>query len=202
MPQRPIPKYWRDRVISVLAEHNGDISVRQIILRLKDHAGELEQSEEPDLRTLVGTYPSERTIARIKTVEWPRMSEEQRSRYRDFYWPESMSRGDLPWEASAVGLYLLRLIDMECGIKGRPGVRMVWWLWRVSQAVPDAPLDLRVSLAKILALDEITDKPSSLRGLEWELAYSPWESDAQNELYGKAISRTENPIPERREVTL
>ena len=44
MPQRPIPKYWRDRVISVLAEHNGDISVRQIILRLKDHSGQLEQS--------------------------------------------------------------------------------------------------------------------------------------------------------------
>ena len=84
MPQRPIPEYWRQRVKALLAEHYGDVSVRQILLRLKDEERELAQSNDPNLRALAKALPSERTISRIKTTEWPQMSEKEQAEYRTF----------------------------------------------------------------------------------------------------------------------
>ena len=59
MPQRPIPEYWRQRVKSVLAENDGDVSVRKIFLQIKDEAQQLEKSGEIYQQALAREFAAE-----------------------------------------------------------------------------------------------------------------------------------------------
>jgi hypothetical protein len=169
---------------------------------LKDKALELEQGD-PENRWLAKEYPSERTISRIKATEWPGMSETEQAEYRTFYWPESMERGDLPWEASATALELMHRLDAaQSGLTERPPNRFVKWFWRVSQALPpvsEAPPgvleDVRVLAAGLLTLKELGGEPVSMPMVEWWLAYRPWEGKEQERLYREATRRKEKPIP-------
>ena len=198
MPQRPIPDVWRQEVKRVLAEHYGDISVRHILLRLKDVARELEKSDDPDLRSLAREYPSERTISRIKAGEWPQMSETEQAQYRTFYWPESMERGDLPWEASASSLELLGWVarpPLEDAY-GRPTVRVAKWFARVSMAVPDLGLQRRHELAIEFAAWEVMGyEEDAVRGWEVYLFWAPWRSPERQQEYDEAIEKEIVPLP-------
>ena len=187
MPQRPTPEYWRQRVKTVLSEHDGDISVRQIYRRIQAMAHELSRSNDPNRAAAARTYPSERTISRIREKEWSVLSESERSEYRACYWPESMERGDLPWEASAATLELILALEGEAS-EGRPSIRLARRFWQVALAAPDARLDDRLRAARLLAAwESLQTRPSDqLRGIEWYLAFAPWRSDHHSDSYEKA----------------
>jgi hypothetical protein len=107
MPQPKTPDYWRDRVKALLSQHGGQISDRAIFLALRDESRKLRELPSAEMKAIAGRFPSTRTIGRIRKDEWLPMKSEEKAQYRDFYWPGSMKRGDLPWEASAAALELL-----------------------------------------------------------------------------------------------
>ena len=69
------------------------------------------------------------------------------------------------------------------------------WFWRVSQACPDTPLHIRFLASGLLVINEVSDKPSSVPGVEWWLAYRSWDGEPQRELYEEAKARAQDPIP-------
>lgn len=194
MPQRPIPGYWRERIKSEIAQmeqRKTRVSDRAIRLVLERHAEDLRKDPRPERRALAESVPSERSIARIRKEEWAQTPEAEQAQYREFYWPESMERGDLPWEASAPALELLQ----NCSPLRRPSIRAVRWFWRVYQATPDAPFGLRMEAAAKLMAAEDTGNGDVVRGVEWELAYGPWRSKEEQERYLEATERSDEPIP-------
>jgi hypothetical protein len=76
--------------------------------------------------------------------------------FKHFYFPESMERGELPWEAAPAALELLEW-GADIPAEGedesyRPTIASVRWFWRVSIAAPDAPLDTRIHIATSLEM--------------------------------------------------
>ena len=146
MPQPPIPEFWRERVKSHLAQIEqrekkpSDKWIRDV---LEKEAEALREGGNAEERALADWIPSERTISRIRKEEWPRVEEEDRAQYRRFCWPESMERGDLPWEASAAALELLFTLEGE-GLWGRPSIRQTKRFWQVTLAAPDASVHDRL----------------------------------------------------------
>ena len=82
----------------------------------------------------------------------------------------------------------------------RPPIRFVRWVWRVSQAAPGAGITGRIVSAALLASQENSRGPSyagmgeSIRGVEWWLAYKPWQDGNRRTGYVEAYTRAENPI--------
>lgn len=160
MPQPKIPGYWREKVKGLLSQHDGRISDRAIFQVLRDEARKLWDSPDAEMRALADSFPSQRTIGRIRSDEWVPMSSEEKAQYRLVSWPDTFQRGDLPWEASAATLELLAIWlesdlfqkfvlaqrDDPLGpldlLMGRPTVRLAEWYWRVTQAAPDLPKDI------------------------------------------------------------
>ena len=198
MPQQPLAPYWRERIKSELAlteQQEQPVSNKRIRAALQKHADEvLKKHESPERLALAEKVPSERTIARIRLHEWDPATEVERAPYREFYWPESMERGDLPWEASSAALELLRNIDTAVP-SSRPSIRFVRWFWHVSQAIPDASFEVRMDAAARLTQGEVPGESDALRGIEWGLAYEPWRSAGAKEKYLGATRRDHNPIP-------
>ena len=147
MPLQTSPS-WVQRIKSIKA-NNPTWGAGRIL-------GTLEQEA---VRTDVAyTGPSEPTIRRILRREWDPMTERDQRRYLYFYWPESMQRGDLPWEASAAAIEMLRW-EARAGEKDlqpmflqpgpfkvrplwqyqRPSIDSVYWYWRVTQVMPLPP---------------------------------------------------------------
>ena len=190
MPNRSIPEYWRNKVKEVLAEHDGDISVRKVFLKVKAKAQKLETDNNPAMRPLAKEYPSERTISRIKEKDWPRMSEGEHAQYRTFYWPESMERGDLSWEASAAALEILGMHSFW-----RPTIRQTKWFWRISMTAPDLSGVERLDLAWWFASWEaVMERPEeSVRALEGYLCFAPWRSDENKQVYDEMVAHGRIP---------
>jgi hypothetical protein len=128
MPNRPIAERWVARIRSLRAE---GLSARAIASKL--------ESEGED-------SPSERTVGRYMEDFGKRPEEEQR-RYREFYWPDSLQSGSLPWEAAPAALEMLSHFQG----RPRPLLGAVEWFWRVTQAAPDAPYKEREAAALQLA---------------------------------------------------
>jgi hypothetical protein len=80
-----------------------------------------------------------------------------------------MEDGALPWEASAAALELLAYLnDLH---SPRPNHQEALWFWRVTQAAPDAPLNLRYELSIILSTRPLMGYPVP-EGLESVLAHA------------------------------
>ena len=197
MPQPPIPEYWRERVKSRLAEieQRGEKpSDKWIWEVLQKEAAYLREDGSAEDQVLANRVPSQRTISRIRKEEFPQLSKEGRARYRIFYWPESMERGDLPWEASAAALELLHEIDKLSNKALQPSVKAVRFFWHVNQAAHDAPFWLRMGAAMLL-MKAARDHDWGLeRAVQWLLAYRPWHRNDRDQ-YKKALERSSNPIP-------
>jgi len=184
MPNTRIRDQWEPPVKRIVAD-NPKWGPRRILGELRNQAKTLGLSKD---------YPSERTIQRIKDDITP----EEIVEYRTFYWPESMERGDLPWEASESALELLGFLDQQqSGARLRPPVRFARWFWRVSLAGHGVPIGNRLLQALALTVNEIRggQDVSSVREVEWELAYRPWLNAAQMKAYRKAARRPHDPIP-------
>ena len=196
MPRKPIPEPWRRIVKAVLTKHDGKISVRQLFRQVQSVAGRLGTSDDPKLRALAKEYPSERTISRIKEVEWPLVTEQQVAEYRAFHWPESMGTAELPWEAGASALELLGYLTRPpmADTYGRPSVQVVKWFCRLSLAGPNMELETRHLLARDFALWELLgSQEGAVRGYETYLAWAPWSSEVRRQEYEKAVD--ESTIP-------
>jgi hypothetical protein len=159
------------------------------------------QLEEPPKDEPVGHPGSERWVGGILRNVWPKLTEDQHREYRDFYWPESLIRGDLPWEVSATALELLAWLDTN-GLRLRPPVRLVRWYWRVKQASPDMARRVHFEIAVMLARREEKGEPIGDRGVEWLMAYHQVpkvEGDdplaERRKLYREAKERKDEPIP-------
>lgn len=192
MPAKVHP-YWERRVIS-LKENNSDWGAGRIAAAI--------QREEPPQHEAVGDPGSERWVGGILRNVWAMMKEDQLREYRHFYWPESMKRGDLPWEASAAALELLMFLDYN-GVRARPSVLLVKWYWRVRAASPDMSRGVSFDIAVGLTRQEENGEPPGLRGAEWHMAYhhvpqvegrdDPLEE--RKKRYREARDREDDPIP-------
>ena len=144
-------EHWKSRVKSIKANNPswGALRILETMKRVEIRFG----------RDYIG--PSEATIRRILRREWDTMSARAQKRYLYFRWPESMERGDLPWEYSEAAIELLRWsVTKEDSIEPmflqqslkhrtmkhrpindeeRPSNKDVEWFWRVTQAMPNPP---------------------------------------------------------------
>ena len=185
MPRRPIDPFWRERIMAISA-NEPKLGPGPISRLLRQDAARAHRSDAP----------SERTVSRV-LKEFRSLRDEDRGAYRYFRWPQSMERGDLPWEASGVGLELLRSLHRvnlrgATGEHGRPLISTVKWLWYVTLARPDADLNMRLLWARDLALSAtgiadfraevegwmVTDENSRGREVLGEVVKSPLDSGA------------------------
>jgi hypothetical protein len=114
-----------------------------------------------------------------------------------------MASGALPWEASRAALDLLRYFA-EHG-RGRPTIRHVKWFWYLRLAAPEIETEIAHKYAALLQAVEYAQTAEqefvvNLAGLERELAFQPWRSDADRAAHEAAVARYGEPLygPERR----
>ena len=176
MSRRKIGQLWQNR-IAELAE-NENLSAEGIARKLENEWGQGKAKLED--RPPVG-----RTIQRY-VREHKAKTKEHRDQYRYASWPESFLCNALPWEATRTFLDLLQHHHVTGGV--RPPVRLAKWFWRVTLAMPDADIQKRAEIAGVIALKELArdfgDK--TLRPYEWYLAYAPWRSKENRNMYRKA----------------
>ena len=189
MPQPPIHQFWKDRVKHHLGKGQKPPLGPAVIQRIL-----IEESAKLDsnLRAEYGSAPSVRSIARIRESEWVPLPEEEKVQYRYFYYPESMERGELPWEASAACLELLGSIFISAATglgDRRPTIRLALAFWRITLAAPDLNVNKRLRYARMWsgwqALGS-TANQQDLRPLEARLAYGPWRSKEAEDAFMKA----------------
>ena len=200
MPNIRIPDYWRQQVKYILAE-NQRISISDILHLLDAKAELFQKSDEATERTLSNNVPSPRTISRVRD-EWRAMEQSERVQYQQFFWPESMQGGALPWEASSAGLELLLFLDSN-GVRERPPIRLVMWYWRVIQASRDMSRAQSFSIAAELTRQEGNGQAPGNPGAEWLMAYNQIgrsEDDddplaERKRRYREAKDREDSPIP-------
>jgi len=139
-----------------------------------------------------------------------------------FQWRNIQDYG-LPWESSA---YILDfwaqaieflgniqqdpdLLDLPAGFRELPSTRIytgrhVRWWWRVHQADPDLRIDAVLALASAFRSreyrHEVLGLPLELADLQGLLAYRPWHSEHNCEIYLGAVS--EGRIPPLNEIDL
>ena len=149
MPQRPIYEYWKNRVKFHLTGCEGHFGNTKILHLIEADAKILARSDDPVKVCLAATYPSVRSIARIRINEWQPQSATEKASYGLFHWPESMESWALPWEASTAALELLNALkdtDLQGPeiISGRPSIRLASAFWHITVAIPDAPIQFRL----------------------------------------------------------
>ena len=168
---------WEEKILSLKGENDRIGYVRLQAQLEQDFAnGKWPQG--------IGDPPSTATVRRILVRRWDGMTDEDRTMYRRFHWPQSMERGALPWDASAAALELLGLRHLWA--HGRPSIRLVRWYWRVAQAAPglppftgtepDMPGHFQIA-AHLAAWESVKDVPQHHRdAVEMYLAYRSWRS--------------------------
>ena len=136
----PTDAFWGEKVGEVAEEH-----LDWGAGRIEGALGEIAAREERD------DAPSLRVVGRLLKAH-RKKTEAARALYRQFRWPDAMVMGLLPWEAAATIFENMRAYTLH-GRGGRWGalpmsIRRCRWFWRVTLAIPDAPLDVRVSYAE------------------------------------------------------
>lgn len=182
-----IDKFWEERVTSLKA-NNLTWGALRIAREIRKEACSAER----------GDFPSERWVGSFLHEKCSKLSEAEKGQYLYFCWPESMDRGDLPWEAAPYGLeYLHHLFyepkKMRVDSNGphsvdRPTNEQIRWFWKISVAAPTAPLDLRIRMAAFFRW--ALYKRSEAEIYEWFLAHSPWENRERKAEYLEFLDRT------------
>ena len=136
---------------------------------------------------------SPRTVANWVKV-FKRVGEENATE-STFEW-HRMEEYGLPWDASALLLDIWANIQDGEGLPP-PTVRQVRWWWRVHWAVPDIEgYDVWVFAQRFVYRElrhELLGEPLELADLEAHLAYKPWASEEQHQMYQRAITRQRIP---------
>lgn len=183
MPTR-VDEYWKERVKSLKANNlawgAGRITGALELLAINNGRNDC---------------PSPRWVGDVLKKEWDGMSSSEQAQYRQFYWPTSLERGDLPWEASAACLKLLALrVERP---DWRPSIRLARLYWQVHQSAPDLParstdneLPGGVDVAGILEHIEaqgLMPEEQLRAAIEAYLVYAPWRSETDLGLYHSAL---------------
>jgi hypothetical protein len=153
-----IDAHWQQRVKSIV-ENYSDWSAKRIENLLKHEAERLERRD----------WPRERTIRRMRQrhLDSP---DDVRSKYRFFRWPDSMERGELPWEAAPFAFEVIRTGDSEVLMSHMK------WLWRVELAIGDAPFPLRRQFAMLLAAREAGADVEVTPDIHEQMVKAAWRS--------------------------
>jgi hypothetical protein len=180
MPREPVDEFWRDQIKSIAAnlKRMGPGPIRRL---LRDDVG--PRFGRTDI-------PSERTVSRILR-RFRALPEEEKRPFREFVWPDSMEPGDVPWEASAAVLELLRFLQENEAVQPprRPLVRSVVWYWRITQAVPSAPVPVRWYWVTHLLTREIPGATFRSEVFEWMIATGNGAT-GQRTWFGEDMTRT------------
>jgi hypothetical protein len=173
MPAQPIADWVQARIWTVKAH------------RPKLSAGKISELLEAELKAdgKADQTPSESTVKRY-LKRWDGLPEEERNRYRLFYWPESMQSHALPWEAAPAALEML-----SAEADRRPLLIVARWFWRLTQSAADAPYKQREQVARQLAACEIVGAGANearARAIECWLTFSPWRSKEHAAAYQRA----------------
>src|SRR5438552_16136222 len=154
MPRPRIDDFWIGEIRRYCANHPNPSAAE-----IRRELGKLKK----DAPTSV---PSDRAILRVKT-EFRGMASQDQDQYKYFSWPASMKSGALPWEASRACLDLLACFAVT---RRRPLNALAENFWRVTQAIPDAPIGWRITAAFYLTKVSMSDKPhADLTSVEWWL---------------------------------
>jgi len=188
MARRPIDPYWRERILAIAANglRLGPGPIATMLRRESATAGR-------------AGAPSERSVSRVLQT-FRTMTSEERAPYREFLWPISMERGDVPWEAAPAVFELLRYLHGHIlGFPGRrPLTRSVQWFWRVTQAAPEASVDERWNWTSVLVLrDHGCD--ARLPVLEWRMA-TGGHDDNQGVWFGEDVGH--QPLVDEKSVVM
>lgn len=186
MPQRKMIAAWRTLIYQV-AEDHPDYGVGRIAPIVRESAPGVGLDPD-DARD---PLPSDRAIGRV-LAEFRGFDEQRRMPYRAFMWPDSMSSGALPWEASVPVLRLL------AALKGhRPRIANARWYWHVTQAAPDAPISTRWRLACYESAreasgestDRAAERAADAASVELFIAAAPWRSPEHLVAYQQAAEQ-------------
>ena len=189
MGRPKVKDFWKETIRTLTAENE---SLNEPPLARPAIRARLEKEVKAIRRKVtsadLGPIPSLRAIGRIQH-ELRTLSEEDRRRYRQFHWPESMDFGALPWEAGPAALELLRWRrERKCP---PPLIGQVRWFWRVSTLAPDAPFDDRYAAARRLFALEVAGAAAQgedqKRSIELWLAFAPWRSEDAAKEYADAL---------------
>jgi len=169
MPAK-VDEIWGERVNSIKGAHpkwGAGRTYQELKLRAEAHRR--------------NDYPSERWVGQYLRDIWAVMDEEKQHQYSLLYWPESLERDELPWEASAACLELLGRV-FAGGTLGekRPTIRLARAFWRVTLAAPDLDAHKRVRFARFWSAWQSLGGhgvPQDLRNLERYLSFAPWRSE-------------------------
>jgi hypothetical protein len=184
MPRPAIEGFWREQIRTLSANNQkaGPGRIHRLLTKVGAAVGRND-------------WPSERTIGR-EIHRFRAAAESERADYREFRWPESMEREDLPWEAAPFALEALRHVHQEqtqlkedlialvppsIDYVGRPLVSHIRWFWRVSVARPDVELEQRWTWACIIANVRSGTVDSDLDSVEMEMAIGPLPGDADHD---------------------
>lgn len=184
MPAKPIDRHWEQRIYEMSANDS----------RAGPYRIEAALAEDAIRLPFLPPPPVANTIRKYLRI-WAEKGEEEKTPYQYLRWPQSMTSGALPWEASSAALELLSIVPPPQG--NRPSVRIARWFWRVTQAAPDMPLMVldfsapidRFSIAQLLAEWEILGDPPSIYrdSVEAVLTYAPWRSEDNAGRYAAAL---------------
>ena len=198
MPNTRVRDDWEEKV-KVLAEDKPPASARAIhtALAMQYVANRVPPVPIEDARKELPV--SYRTVARI-IEEWrdlTRTSDEERDRYRRFYWPESLGRLSLDRAvASRWAIELMRSYLPMAGVWERPPVRAVDWYCLISHSLhskgeTDLGVGERLSMARKMATlerrGELTERDH--RALEGYLAFAPWRNEEAARAYEAATKK-------------
>ena len=152
----PIDKHWENRAKS-LRTHHPNWGATRIAKQCEKEAEEAGRADSPSPRWVGGVLH-----------KWDKLRDTEEPLYRDFHWPESMERGELPWEAGKAGLELMDFLQIAGGELVRPTNQDVRWFYYLSLAAPDLSISLRAVIAEELSRIETAGELQDL-GLEQDL---------------------------------
>ena len=182
MARRPISKNLQTRIFELRA---AEMTIDQIETALSDDH-DASRGPRPPARRTIGNY----------TRKYDELPATARLKDRPFEW-HMMEELSIPWEASST---LLEIWSMVIGIRHlissvwglnpplmKPTVREARWWWRVSHACPglnwyDTHKIASAFVAREMAHD-LLDAPWEVADLEALLAFKPWESALNRQLY-------------------
>lgn len=183
MPRPKIEHRWVELVREFRANNH-----RMSATAIHRHLGKRYPNEK---------LPSERTIARY-VEEFEKEKSEVRQQYEYFSWPNSALTGVVPWEASQALLELLRHSQLSARLRSRRiDNQTALWFWRVTQAAPGCPIEMRYNIAsQFRALESgnlLGELPDAIAA-QWFLAYRPWESFDHAYFYRQEVKKKNFPF--------
>jgi hypothetical protein len=177
--------FW-GRSLESLKAHNPTWGAGRILKALEQMAAKDGREDAPKERW-VGNYLQ--SLKKDPKWSW------RQTRYGTFHWPESMERGDLPWEAAPYGLQLLREMRVLAEMPNmQPSLRGVEAFWHVSLTAPDAPFAVRLMAAGLVMVAEATGEDKWRDSAQWLLACAPWRGPVWEKRYTDFAFEMDVPV--------